>query len=139
MTVRKKTRDINENEHSTDIKQAQMSVTPMSQETARNTPSSSSLDKNLPIQPSERRNQPAERKDPSGPINKTHQNKTPAAGATAVWSEEDEKIWRRFRPCDRDPVSVFNGHPAPDIITKLKKNSKTIFAARSRSCRRRMP
>lgn len=72
----------------------------------------------------ERRVQSAERKDPSGPINKIHQNKTPhqdpAVEAGPVWSEADEIAWKRFRASDSDPIGVVRGVASPEIVEKLK-------------------
>lgn len=69
----------------------------------------------------ERRIRQAERKDPSGP-NYIQKNKTPSAAAPAVvWSDSDEAEWRRFRPSDRDPVSVGTGLPSQDLIRKMQQ------------------
>jgi len=64
--------------------------------------------------PSERRVQPAERKDPSGPKTKIHQIKT----HRVVWSEEDEAEWRRFRPRDDDPPSAVHRRPSADLLRR---------------------
>jgi len=72
--------------------------------------------------------QPAERKDPSGPINNIHQNKTPAASASVVWSDEDEKAWKKFRPSDNDPISTVIGSPCPTLVDKLRQIEGDLLA-----------
>lgn len=75
--------------------------------------------RNSSTQNTEHRVQQAECKDPTGPINKIHQNQTPAANASVVWSENDEISWRQFRPSDNDPISVAHGKPCPVLVEKL--------------------
>ena len=79
-------------------------------------------------QPSERRVQHAERKDPKGPITHLHETQTVRArcaeksgrGAVApAWTREDEAEWRRFRPSDRDPPSVTGRAPSPELLEKV--------------------
>lgn len=72
-------------------------------------------------QSDERRVQPAEHKDPKGPINQIHQNKS-ALCAVSGWAKADEEEWRKHRNSDRDPVSVFNGRPRETLLQKLSSH-----------------
>ena len=65
-------------------------------------------------QKAERSVQHTERKDPSGPINKIYQTKTPGV----VWSKEDEEAWLRFRPFENDPPFTMREAPRPSILEK---------------------
>lgn len=65
-------------------------------------------------QKAERSVQHTERKDPSGPINKIYQTKTPVV----VWRKEDEEAWLRFRPFENDPPFTMREAPCPSILEK---------------------
>ena len=90
----------------------------------------------------ERRVQPAERKDPSGPINNPDQNKSPcvsagndrgdnppssprtsttARKASTRWSVDDERRWRAFRPDDTAPINVIAANPDPKLAGALTR------------------
>ena len=107
MSLTKKSRQSKEKASTTEAVKAEFSVT-------RDTPVFSDRQ-------AERRIRQAERKDPSGP-NYIQKNKTPSASAPAVvWTDYDEAEWRRFRPSDRDPVSVGTGLPSQYLIRKMQQ------------------
>jgi len=76
---------------------------------------------------SERSDQPAERTDPSGLKTKIHQNKTPRRLAPpVVWSEDDEKAWKQFRPSDRDPITNSQRPLTPMLADRVRIAEKTL-------------
>ncbi|MFZ3584127.1 helix-turn-helix domain-containing protein [Loktanella sp. DJP18] len=66
-------------------------------------------------QKSERSVQDAECKDPSGPITKIQQTKTPGL----VWTNADEAVWKEFRSNDSDPVGSFGKLPPESLMSKV--------------------
>jgi biotin operon repressor len=83
-------------------------------------------------QKNERSVQPTERNDPSGQINKNHKTNTTRYAFSPerdskpivkmnvpVWSAENEKEWRIFRNCDRDPFYNHGPLPPGQLIEKL--------------------
>ncbi len=76
---------------------------------------SSSRSATFSAQNLERRVQQADRMDPEGPINQIHKTQT----REVVLSNEDEAAWRRFRPCDRDPLDAVYGNPDPALLRKV--------------------
>lgn len=108
----------------------EMSLTKKSQQTKEKAPATEavkaefSVTRDTPVfsdQQAERSIRQAERKDPTGP-NYIQKNKTPSAAAPAVvWTDSDEAEWRRFRPSDRDPVSVGTGLPSSELIQKMQQ------------------
>jgi len=79
------------------------------------------------VRPSECRVQPAERKDPKGPITDKPQNNTPAA--KPVWNETMEADWRRHRPDDTAPVSSCEGTPRPELLRAAIANAEALGSA----------
>ena len=71
------------------------------------------------VEPSERRIQPAERKDPSGPITNFYKTHSARQGARVDWTMKDEEAWQRFRPSDRDPITSSFGTPDPELLKKV--------------------
>ncbi len=111
-TAAKKSKDTKEKEGATEVDRAEFSVTQAPpEETDRG---------DFSVSKTERRVQPTERKDPTGPINKIPQNKTPGV-PPEVWSDEDELAWKQFRPDDNDPISVVRGKPSAEIVEKLRR------------------
>jgi len=68
------------------------------------------------VKKTERPVQPVERKDPKGLINNIHRNQYTAASVPLVWSSENEKAWKKFRPSDSDPVTVSMRDPEPALL-----------------------
>jgi hypothetical protein len=124
-TSRKKSLNDKDKKDATEAKRKEFSVTrehAPSKADARKTPPAHTAvsGRDLASQDTEHRVQQTECKDPTGPINKIHQNQTPAATAPVVWSADDEISWRRFRPSDNDPISVAHGKPCPALVEKLE-------------------
>lgn len=81
----------------------------------------------ISLSDTECRVQAAECPDPTGPKTKNHQTKTPGRKpARVVWSDFDEKAWRQFRPCDKDPISVTHGALDPEIARKVHALSEDL-------------
>ena len=75
----------------------------------------------------ERSIQPVKRTDPSGLKTNIHQNKTPRRLApSAVWTEDDEMAWRRFRPSDRDPITACNKPLNETLATRVRNAEKAL-------------
>ena len=115
MTRRKKSPDINSKDAASEAEGEKSSPT----EVCSAAPDDAPARRPSSLRRTECGVQPAECKDPSGP-NENHQNNTPDGKPAAVeWSDDDEREWRRFRPHDRDPISVKGPLPRPEIGRKL--------------------
>lgn len=93
-----------------------------------------------PSQPLERRVQPAERKDPTGPRIKNHQNNTRTCGwdpdrnstrssPVAGWSAADEAAWKRVKYRDSDGHLGFDERPDRALLQKVIEAERSLREA----------
>jgi len=71
--------------------------------------------------------QPGECQDPTGLQNKIPQTETPPP-AEPAWSEENEEDWKRFRLCDRDPITQAGPLPSPETAERLERHLRFLEA-----------
>lgn len=134
MTQKKKSIEIKEQQVDAEVKVEVSSVTQALSNERKNTssptpqPSPGADPAASIVKPIERSVQPAECKDPTGP-NKININNTHGARAPVVWTSIDEQEWRKFRPSDKDQISVAHGKPSSRLIEKLQQLEVDLLAA----------